>query len=498
MPWKTSIRDDNDLIQERFESLDALKQDGVNPYPPRFDLERTPASLQADYDYLDDDTWSEDIHQTAGRIKLMRDLGQIMFVDIEHDGTTVQLYFQADELDDYDRLDDYDLGDIIGVSGELMKTQTGEVTVDVHEHTMLSKSVRPLPDKYHGVSDDELRYRKRYLDLMMNDETRSTFAKRTEILRFVRNYLDSNDFLEVETPLLHSIYGGAAAEPFTTHHNDLGENLFLRISPELYLKRLLVGGYPRVYDINKNFRNESIDTTHNPEYTMLEAYQAYADYEDMMQLTESLFAGACEHIHGSTTTEYDGETIDFAPPWPRVTMLESIEEHAGIDAGSMTADELSEYCDEHGFDLDKKPVWGNYIQLIFEEECEEQYTQPTFIIDHPESTTPLCKQTSYDDRLVERFEPFCAGMEIANAYTELNDPVQQRERLVEQAKQREAGDDEAHPLDEDFLEAIEHGMPPAGGLGIGIDRMAMLLLDKQSIKDVILFPAMKQKESDHE
>ena len=498
MEWRESIRGESDLIEERFDSLATIEDKQGNAFPPRFKRTATPAELQDDYDHLDDDTWSGDTHRTAGRIKLKRDLGQIAFVDIEYDGETVQLYFQAEELDDYDLLDEYDLGDYVGVEGEMMKTQTGEVSVDVRDHRMLSKSLRPLPDKYHGVKDTETRYRKRYLDLMMNDDVRETLRNRSKIIRFVRDYFDEHGFLEVETPMLHNIYGGAAAKPFTTYHNDLDQELYLRVSPELYLKRLLVGGYTKVFEVNKSFRNESIDTTHNPEYTMLEAYQAFADYEDMMDITEQVFAGAAKHIHGTTEVEYDGDMIDFAPPWPRVTMLESIEDHVGIKAGEMSEDELATFCDEHGYELDKKPCWGNYVQLIFEEECEETYTQPTFITDHPQSTIPLCKQTEYDDRLIERFEPICAGMEIANAYSELNDPVKQRELLVDQAQQRADGDEEAHPLDEDFLEAMEHGMPPAGGLGIGIDRMAMLLLDQQSIKDVILFPAMKDKEGTDE
>lgn len=491
MTYKDTIRGENDLIDERFESLESIKRRGNNPYPPRFTISATPAELQDSYGSLDDDTWSGESHSTAGRVKLKRDLGQIAFIDIEHDGTTVQLYFQADELDDFDTIDDYDLGDFIGVKGEMMKTKTGEVSVDVRDHKILSKALRPLPDKYHGVKDKELRYRKRYLDLMMNDEPRRTLKQRAQLMQFIRSYLEEREFVAVDTPMLHSIYGGAAAKPFKTYHNDLDEELYLRVSPELYLKRLLVGGLPRVYEVNKSFRNESIDSTHNPEYTMLEVYQAYADYEDMMTVMEELYAGAAKALHGTTTVTYDGDELDFEPPWPRVTMLESIADHTGLDAGSMSEDELREYCDEHEYGLDGKQCWGNYVQLIFEEACEEHYTQPTFITDHPQSTIPLCKQTEYDDRLIERFEPFCAGMEIANAYTELNDPVKQRELLVDQAEQRAEGDEEAHPLDEAFLDAMEHGMPPAGGLGIGIDRMAMLLLDKQSIKDVIAFPAMK-------
>ncbi len=498
MEWRESIRGESDLIAERFESLATIEDKQGNAFPPRFKRSATPGELQSDYAYLDDDTWSGDTHSTAGRIKLKRDLGQIAFIDIEYDGETVQLYFQADELDDYNLIDEYDLGDYVGVEGEMMKTQTGEISVDVKEHRMLSKSLRPLPDKYHGVKDTEIRYRKRYLDLMMNEEPRKTLRQRTEIVQYVRNHLRQRDFLEVDTPVLHNMYGGAAAKPFKTYHNDLNQEVYLRVSPELYLKKLLIGGYTKVFEISKCFRNESIDATHNPEFTQMEVYQAFADYEDMMDLTEEVFAGAAKHIHGTTEVEYDGDLIDFAPPWPRVTMLDSINDIVDIDAGTMSEDELASFCHENGYELDKKPCWGNYVQLIFEEECEETYTQPTFITDHPQSTIPLCKQTEYDDRLIERFEPICAGMEIANAYSELNDPVKQRELLVDQAEQRAAGDDEAHPLDEDFLEAMEHGMPPAGGLGIGLDRMAMLLLNQQSIKDVILFPAMKDKEATNE
>jgi len=493
MTEKETLRGTHKLIDQRFEKLDELKKKGVNPYPRRWNSSHTPGELHEEYKSLSDDTWTGDIVTISGRIKLTRRMGKIAFFDIENEDETVQLYFREEDTHDYDTISLYELGDILGVKGEVMTSRSGELTVQVHEHTLLTKAVRPLPDKFHGVQDTEIKYRKRYLDTLMNKESRQVFKQRDVIMHSVRSTLRQKEFMEVETPVLHPLYGGANAKPFTTFHNDLGEELYLRISPELYLKRLLVGGFNKVFDLNRNFRNESIDTTHNPEYTMLEVYEAYSDYEQMMELTEEIFKNACIAVHGEPTCEYEDTTLDFSGSWERKTMAEAVEEELDINVLEETEERLRTICDEKNIEYDGES-WGYYVQGLFEELCEENIIQPTFIIDHPIETTPLCKPTGYDERLVERFEPFCMGMEIANAYTELNDPELQRELLVEQARRKEAGDEEANPLDEDFLEAIEHGMPPAGGLGIGIDRMVMLLLDKQSIKDVILFPAMKNKD----
>lgn len=493
MEEKETLRGKHKLIDQRFEKLDELKKKGVNPYPRRWSSTHSPNELHEQYRELEKDVWTGDIVSVSGRIKLTRRMGKIAFFDLEEGGETIQLYFREEDTEEYDTVSLYELGDIIGVEGEVMTSRTGELTVQVQKHSMLSKAVRPLPDKFHGVKDTEIKYRKRYLDTLMNVESRDVFKKRSKIIHTVRKTLTDNEFMEVETPVLHPLYGGANAKPFTTYHNDLKQELYLRISPELYLKRLLVGGFKKVFDLNRNFRNESIDTTHNPEYTMLEVYEAYSDYEEMMELTEELFEEACLAVHGETTCEYDGVRLDFSKGWERKTMAEAIEEQFGIDVLNEGAATLKQECDKRNFEYDGES-WGYYVQALFEEGCEESIEQPTFIIDHPIETTPLCKQTEYDERLVERFEPFCMGMEIANSYTELNDPELQRELLVNQQKRKDAGDEEANPLDEDFLEAIEHGMPPAGGLGIGIDRMVMLILDKQSIKDVILFPAMKSKD----
>lgn len=490
---KESIRGEHDLIDERLDTRNTLIEQGVNPYPLRSNPTHHQAELNKAYEDLEPDERTDDEVTVTGRIMRLRNMGKICFLDLQRDGAITQVFLDEEGTRGFELLDDIDLGDFLEVEGTMMKSRTGEVTVKATRSTLLTKSVRPLPDKYHGVQDTEIKYRKRYLDTLTNKESLETFKKRSQLLRLVRDFLEQRGFLEVETPILHEVYGGAAAKPFTTYHNDMKQDLYLRISPELYLKRLLVGGFDKVFDINKNFRNESVDSTHNPEYTMLEAYAAYQDYEDMMELTEELFAHAAKELTGNTNVEYGDYTINFSTPWERITMLESIQKETGLHPGDMTKEELKQACDERGLHLEKPPRWGNYVQLLFEECCEHNIIQPTFVTDHPQSTTPLCKQTEHDERLVERFEPFCAGMEIANAYSELNDPVIQRELLVDQSKQREDGDEEAHPHDEAFLQAVEYGMPPAGGLGIGIDRMAMLLLNKQSIKDVILFPTMKKE-----
>lgn len=481
------------LIQDRMSKVDSLRDLKVNPYPYRYPVNSDASTVKQKFEGLKPEEKSGHNVKVAGRVMLFRKMGKIAFITMRDNSGDIQLFFSSQDVgqDLFDLLKNFDLGDFIGAEGEVFKTKTGEISIFVKKFEFLSKAMRPLPEKFHGLQDQELRYRKRYLDLIMNPESLDVFRRRSLILKYVREFMDKKGFLEVETPVLHPIYGGAAAKPFKTFHNELKMNLFLRISPELYLKRLIVGGFNKVYDINKNFRNEGIDTTHNPEFTMLEAYWAYADYNDVMKLTEDLYEYVALKVNGTTKSVFRGVEIDLKAPWPRVKMLDSIKKHAGIDAGSMSADELKKFVEKHKVRFDKEHLWGNYVNVIFEHFCEDKYLQPTFIIDHPRESTPLCKQHREDPRLIERFEPFCCGIELANAYSELNDPVVQRNLFEEQARLLKKGDEEANPLDEDFLQAIEQGMPPTGGLGIGIDRMIMLILGKESIRDVILFPTMK-------
>ncbi|MBW2998485.1 lysine--tRNA ligase [Candidatus Woesearchaeota archaeon] len=422
----------------------------------------------------------------------VRNMGKAAFFNLQDQDGTIQIYIRKDDVgESYKVFKKCDLGDFVGIKGECFKTKTGELSIRARDFTLLTKAIRPLPEKYHGIKDTEIKYRKRYLDLITNPESREIFIKRSKMISAIREFLNEKGFLEVETPVLHTIYGGAAAKPFTTHHNELNMDLFLRISPELYLKRLLVGGFEKVYDINKNFRNEGIDTTHNPEFTMMEVYQAYADYNDMMHLLEQMYEYVALKVLGTTKIKFKDQEIDVKAPWDRITMAEAIKKYAKIDVLNMSADELMAFIKENNIEFDKEERWGNMITVIYEELCEDKFINPTFILDHPLESTPLCKTHRDDDRLIERFEPMCMGMELANAYSELNDPIQQRKLLEDQQRQLAKGDEEANPLDEDFIQAIEQGMPPAGGLGVGIDRMLMLLLGQESIRDIIFFPTMK-------
>jgi lysyl-tRNA synthetase class 2 len=389
-----------------------------------------------------------------------------------------------------------DIGDIIGVDGKVFATKTGEISVHAENFTLLTKSLRPLPEKYHGLQDKELRYRKRYLDLMMNPDVRETFIKRSMMMSAIRDFFQKRGFMEVETPTLQLIYGGANARPFVTHINAWDMTMYLSISPELYLKRLLVGGFEKVFTICKNFRNEGVDRSHNPEFTMLECYQSWVDYEEMMRIMEECFEHVCKAVNnGSTKVKhvYQGEEVelDFKAPWPRMGMLEAIEKHAGLDVSTMDDEQLKDTLRNYNIDYEGDFSWGLAVQLIFEELVEDKLVQPIHIIDHPKETTPLCKKHRGDDRLIERFESFCMGSELCNAYSELNDPILQRELLEQQAEELRGGAEEAHPMDEDFVQSIEYGMTPAGGLGFGVDRMAILLTGVESIRDVILFPTMK-------
>lgn len=486
---------ENHLIKERMNKLAELKSWKINPYPYSFDKKNPASEIRANFDKLKPEEDSGKMVSVAGRIITTRDMGKAAFFNIQDETGKIQVYIRKDEIGEkYKVFKKCDNGDFAGIKGSVFKTKTGELTVHAKEFELLSKSLRPLPEKYHGLKDMELRYRKRYLDLIANPDSMSVFIKRSAIMRAIREFLFQRGFMEVETPILHPVYGGAAAKPFVTHHNELDMKLYLRISPELYLKRLLVGGFEKVFDINKNFRNESIDTTHNPEFTMMEIYQSYADYNVMMMLTEELYEYVAKKVLGTTKISFKGKEVDVKTPWQRITMLEAIKEYAGMDVSKMDLNELREVIAKNRIEFEKEENWGNMVCAIFEHFCEDKFTNPTFVTDHPIESTPLCKQTKHDPRLIERFEPFAMGMELANGYSELNDPILQKKLLIEQQKMLNKGDEEANPLDEDFIEAIEQGMPPAGGVGIGIDRMIMLLLGQESIRDIILFPTMKFEE----
>ena len=483
------------IIGERKRKLEELQKLGVNPYPHKYCPENFSSEIKEKYKKLKENQKTKDHVKIAGRVMTIRDLGKLIFATIQDSHGKMQIILQKDETskNDFEIFKKYiDVGDFIGAEGTIMKTKTGEVSVLIKKMQIITKSILPLPEKWHGISDKEERYRKRYLDLIMNPEVKKVFEKRTMILDSIREFLKKKEFVEVETPYLQTIYGGAAAKPFKTHLNALNIDLYLAISPELYLKRLIVGGYEKVYTIARNFRNEGIDRWHNPEFTMMEIYQAYADYNDMMDLFEDIYENACKKVNGSTKVEFRGKVIDFKKPWKRMTMAQAIKKYAEIDVEKMSEKEMCNFIEKNNIQC-KQKCWGWGVQAIFEHFCEEKIEQPTFIINHPLETTPLCKLHRNDKlcRTIERFEPFCMGAELGNAYSELNDPIMQRKLLEEQQKMLAKGDEEANPLDEDFINAIEIGMPPTGGLGLGIDRMVMLLTGQESIRDVLLFPFMK-------
>jgi len=481
------------LVQDRLKKVEELRAAGINPYPYAFAQTHHAADILTKHAKLKPEEKTTDKVAIAGRVVLFRNMGKLAFGQVMDASGTIQVMLSKKELEkSWPVVERVDMGDFIGVTGVVVATRTGEITVYASGVELLAKSLRPLPDKHKGLQDTETKYRKRYLDLIANPQIKETFVKRSTIIKTMRNYLDGLGFVEVETPTLQPIYGGAAARPFTTHHHALDLKLYLRISDELYLKRLLVGGFERVYEICKDFRNEGVDTRHNPEFTMLEWYMAYGDYNDGMRMFEELMGRCCMAVNGTTTAEFQGKTLEFKAPWRRVKMTDLIKEHAKIDVTKKDAKELAEFCKKHGVEHGKKDTWGILVQHLFEHFCEEHLVQPTFVIDHPIETTPLCKPLrDGDNRLVERFEAFCAGMEICNAYSELNDPALQKRLLQNQHELKMAGDEEANLMDEDFIEAIEHGMPPTSGLGVGIDRVVMLLTGKPSIRDVIFFPTMK-------
>jgi len=488
------------IIKERERKLKELRANGINPYPHKYDVKDYSEEIKKENSKLKNNQRSKNKVKIAGRVMTKRNLGKLIFVTIQDSQGKIQIILQKGETnaESFDLFKKYiDAGDIIGCEGSIMKTKTGEISVLVKKLNILSKSLLPLPEKFHGIQDKEERYRKRYLDLIMNPEVKQVFEKRTKALETIRELLKKKNITEVETPYLQTIYGGAAAKPFKTHLNSLDMDLFMAISPELYLKRLIVGGYDKVFTLSRNFRNEGIDRWHNPEFTMMEIYIAYADYNDMMDLFEEIYECVFKKVNGSTKVKFRGKTIDFKRPWKRMTMATVIKKYANIDIHKMSEKEICKFIEKNKIEC-KKKTWGWGVQAIFEHFCEDKIEQPTFILDHPLETTPLCK-THRDDKLcnlIERFEPFCMGTELGNAYSELNDPVLQRELLEEQQKAMNKGDEEANPLDEDFINAIEIGMPPTGGIGLGVDRMIMLLTGQESIRDVLLFPFMRQEEKE--
>jgi lysyl-tRNA synthetase class 2 len=483
------------LIAERLRKRDELLKLGINPYPYRYEPGHRAAELQERYKPLKPGEETQDTAAVAGRLRSIRKMGRLSFATLADGHATIQTALKADILGEqaYDRLRLLDIGDWLGVQGTVFRTKTGELTLQARSYELLCKSTRPLPDKWHGLQDVEQRYRKRHLDLIMNPEVREVFRKRTLIMDAIRSELNRRGFLEVHTPTLQPIYGGAAARPFKTSLHALKMDVYLSISPELYLKRLIVGGLDRVYEFARNFRNEDIDRSHNPEFTSVEAYQAYADFRDMMELTEDLFLAATKAVHGSATFEYQGQKLTVRKPWQSYTVVDAIRKFADIDVNALKDDELYRACER----IKRPPMprdRGHAIMELFDGLVQDKLIQPTFITHHPIESTPLCKpcrEPHLQRGFIERFEPFIAGMEVGNAYSELNDPVIQRQRLEEQARQLRGGHAEAHPMDEDFIQAIEHGMPPTGGMAIGIDRMVMLLTDQASIRDVLLFPFMK-------
>ncbi len=476
----------------RREKLDKLRQQGIEPYADRYARTHSAEEIHLEFEELNGQEVA-----VAGRIMAKRGQGKAGFAHLQDFSGQIQVYVKVDNVGEaaLDLFNRADLGDIIGVKGTVFKTQKGEVSVRATSISMLSKSLRPLPEKWHGLTNVELRYRQRYLDLIVNPEVRNVFVTRSKIVRSMRGFLEAKGFLEVETPTLHPIAGGAAAKPFQTHHNALDMDLFLRIALELPLKKLIVGGFEKVFEIGRNFRNEGISVKHNPEFTMMELYQAFADYNDIMELTEQMVAHIAQEVLGTMVVEYQGEQVDLAPPWRRLPMLEGIKEYAGVDFAQITSDqEARNVAAAKGLAVEQDASRGKIINGFFEEFVEPHLIQPTFVTGHPVEVSPLAKRNRIKPEYTDRFEAFIVGRELANAFSELNDPIDQRERFEAQAAARAAGDEEAHPVDEDFLNALEFGLPPTGGLGIGIDRLVMLLTDSPSIRDVILFPTMRPRE----
>lgn len=482
------------LLSDRLSKLADIRARGINPYPYSFNKTDNAEGILVRFDALRPEQRSGVDVNVAGRIVLLRRMGKATFAHVADESGKIQVYFRFDDIgeEQYALVKKLDLGDIIGVRGGVFKTKAGEVTVYARGLSLLAKGIRGLPDKFHGLKDVELRYRKRYLDLIASPETRKVFVTASRIISEIRGFFDSRGFIEVQTPVLQPLYGGANARPFTTQHHELHMPLYLRISPELYLKRLIVGGFEKVYDINKNFRNEGIDRSHNPEFMMLEWYEAYTDYNFQMRQFEELVSTIAKKVLGTTKIKYRGKAYDLAPPWGCLTMADAINEYAGIDVGLLNDHELRQLVRNYNLEVPEE-TRGFIVNALFETLVEHKLDGPVFVINHPIEVSPLTKVNRSDPRLVERFEPFIAGMEIGNGYSELTDPVDQRRRFEEQQRHRDV-DVEVHPVDEDFIECIEYGMPPTGGVGLGIDRLIMLLTDQPCIRDVILFPTMKARE----
>ncbi len=483
--------DMNQLMLVRREKLDKLKAEGKNPFKiTRFDRTHTSKEIKDNYDELE----GKDV-TIAGRIMAKRIMGKASFCHIQDSTGKIQSYVSINELgeESYKAFKEDDIGDIVGITGFVFKTKTGEISIHAKELTLLAKSLRPLPEKFHGLKDTDLRYRQRYVDLIVNPEVKDTFEKRTKIIKTIRGILDEKNYIEVETPILNTIPGGASARPFITHHNTLDIDMYLRIATELYLKRLIVGGFDRVYEIGRIFRNEGMDIKHNPEFTTIELYQAYANLEDIMDLTEELVSKVAMKVLGTTKITYQGQEIDLTPGWRRVTMIDAVKEATGVDFHEINTDEEAmEAAKKAGVPVDPiKTTRGDIIVAFFDEKVEETLIQPTIVYEYPIENSPLAKKTDADERMTQRFELFIGGREYANAFSELNDPIEQYEMFLNQVKQREAGDDEANMMDIDFVNALEYGMPPTGGVGMGIARLVMHLTHEASIRDVLLFPTMK-------
>jgi lysyl-tRNA synthetase class 2 len=489
------LQDLSEILMVRRNKLAELQQNGRDPFKIiSYDVTNSTVQIIGNFEEFEEKDVS-----LAGRLMSKRGMGKASFCDLQDRDGKIQLYVRIDGVGEevYEDFKKFDIGDIVGVKGTVFKTHRGEISVKTNQIILLAKSLQPLPEKWHGLKDVDLRYRQRYLDLIINPDVRKTFIIRSKIIKAIRKYLDDREFLEVDTPLLNTIPGGAAAKPFITHHNTLDIDLYLRIAPELYLKRLIVGGLEKVYEMGRMFRNEGMSIKHNPEFTMMEVYEAYTDYNGMMELTENLISTVAREVIGTEKISYQGQEIDLTPPWNRMTMTKAVLKYTGIDFDLVKDDEeAGVIAAEKKLHIQGKMSKGEILNLMFEEYVEEHLVQPTFITDYPVEISPFTKRKLDKPELTERFELFITGREIANAYSELNDPIDQKERLLNQVKKREAGDEEANMMDDDFLNALEYGMPPTGGLGIGIDRLIMLLTDSYSIKDILLFPTMKPRPAD--
>lgn len=482
----------SELWRVRLDKLDLFRSKGVEPYADRYARTHMAQDIIENFRELE----GQGV-KVAGRIMSKRDQGKVIFVHIQDFSGRIQIYIRRDDVgsERFDLISKLDVGDFVGVDGSVFRTKRGEISVHARKVDILSKAMRPLPEKFHGLTNVEMRYRQRYVDLIVNPDVRSVFVTRSKIIQAMREFLENKGFLEVETPTLHTVAGGAAARPFMTHHNTLDMDLYLRIALELYLKRLIVGGFEKVYEIGRNFRNEGISIKHNPEFTMMELYQAYANFEDIMELTENMIAYIVEKVHGTLDISYQGEILHFATPWRRLQMLDGIHEYSGINFQNIKDDaEAKSVARVKGIDAGENATRGQIINDFFEAFVEPKLIQPTFVIGHPVEISPLAKRNAQNPDYADRFEAFAYGRELGNAFSELNDPIDQRKRFESQMAEREKGDDEAHMMDEDFLQALEYGLPPTGGLGIGIDRLVMLLTDSASIRDVILFPTMRPRD----